>query len=108
MTDKEINLAVALSADWEPCPEPGAVTTARWRTPGGGYSEHIPDFANSLTAIRSVLMRWKDNREQQGYFECELVAVLKRDLKRVVTDFDIAMATARQLCEAYLRSIDKW
>lgn len=85
-----------------------------WRTPTGSWSDRIPDYAGSVDAIRSLLLRIADNRELRVKFVNHLRSVVGRRMPKnkmgaaLVTDFDLVLAGPDEQCEALCKALGLW
>ena len=104
MTDEQINIAIAESLGW--------TEISDWKAaginglhPSGQWTEVIPNYTSDLNAchefeINSGMHIYPD---RERYYP-QLIVVIKSQS----CDYPIWMATARQRCEACLRTIGKW
>ena len=109
MTDEQINIAIAESLGWHS--KSGANGGVKWvdkdgigRNGGGlygyGYNDelklsHLPDYTADLNACREFEKALNTDDAHSYYWR------LEREL-----GWEYASATARQRCEAYLRTLN--
>lgn len=113
MTDEQINIAIAESLGWRS--KSGAKGGIKWVDKNGngkdggglygyGYNDELkssdlPNYASDLNAIHEAeaLIIKLGHRAIRTYED-----ILQKQIANIV------FATARQRCEAYLRTIGKW
>jgi hypothetical protein len=116
MTDEQIRLKIAERCGWHERPEPvGSYNATTWWHNNDRYPSNVmpvPDYLNDLNACHEMekaclrptlqdnamerdekFVRWDNYMEQLG---------------RKMSRDDIAHATARQRCEAFLRTFGEW
>lgn len=122
MTDQEIKIAVAEACGWNNVRfdyANGSDTFKSWLGEKRGYVNGPPDYPTDLNATNEVVrsLSADESLNKDGFLwsdRCEflrqLEIVVTRDTKN--TDgriqFDLVTATARQLDEAFLRTVGKW
>jgi hypothetical protein len=125
MTDQQINIAIAESLGWHS--KSGANGGVKWvdkdgisRNGGGlygyGYNDelklsHLPDYTADLNACHE-LEKMLDDKQLARYAQ-QIIGSARRKMN--IPDHEshypvpfIISATARQRCEAYLKTIGKW
>lgn len=114
MTNKDIEIAVALSigAEWRLDSKNVARLTfaPKWDCEKAYNLENkllimditIPKYTENLTEIQNAIKKRDLTQEQKVNF---LNALRKTVGKQKVSDFDLLMCDARQVCEAYLAAI---
>lgn len=125
MTDEQINIAIAESLGWHS--KSGANGGVKWvdkdgigRNGGGlygyGYNDelklsHLPDYTSDLNVCHEFEKTLDD--KQLARYAQQIIGSARREMN--IPDHEshypvpfIISATARQRCEAYLRTIGKW
>lgn len=104
MTNDEIREAIALTQGYEKRPD------GFWREVGHIGSTGIPDYPNDLNAIHEVMMRLPKSKRFD--VNCTLMKMMIKSQAWSCCDdehWGVAVnATARQRCEAYLRTKGLW
>jgi hypothetical protein len=126
MTDQQINIAIAESLGWHS--KSGANGGVKWvdkdgigRNGGGlygyGYNDelklsHLPDYTSELNVCHEFELEviYSNDRLPKKYTQQIKSAICREvGVKKAQMDFDLCItATARQRCEAYLKTIGKW
>jgi|LakMenE18May11ns_1017448.scaffolds.fasta_scaffold9133820_2 hypothetical protein len=94
MTDQQINIAIAESLGWTNINHGTVQYTARM--PNGKW-DIIPNYTADLNTCHELEKALNTDDAHSYYWR------LEREL-----GWEYASATARQRCEAYLRTIEKW
>ena len=101
MTDEQINIAIAESLGWK------LLANNRWTKPCGIYAD-LPNYTADLNAMHEV----ENVLDLQACVEYARwlrdVVLMKTKLPWDYGSFAHIHATARQRCEAYLKTIGKW
>ena len=106
MTDEQINIAIAESLGWTNCrlviKGAGGGTrypTAHGMPPNRKYESSCPNYTSDLNAIHEAeaLIIKLGHRAIRTYED-----LLQKQIANII------FATARQRCEAYLKTIGKW
>jgi len=107
MTDQQINIAIAESLGWTNINHGTVQYTARM--PNGKW-DIIPNYTSDLNACHECVKTLTD--AQRTTYREHLSKIWTRDYNSRCGLFprhdDSVNATARQRCEAYLRTIEKW
>ena len=92
MTDEQINIAIAESLGWK------LLANNRWTRPCGFYAD-LPNYTADLNAMHEAeaLIIKLGHRAIRTYED-----LLQKQIANIV------FATARQRCEAYLRTLGRW
>jgi hypothetical protein len=90
VTDEQINIAIAESLGWK------LLANNRWTRPCGFYAD-LPNYTADLNACHE-LEKTLNTDDARSYYR-----ILELQL-----GWESASATARQRCEAYLKTIGKW
>lgn len=102
MTPQQINAAIATDLGWETFAEGDFKQYIYWIKPKGGLHKQIPDYCDSLDAIRAAaLERFKDRAG---------LAIVFQGLLNEKSAFERKhtwQLTAADWCEAYLRTVGK-
>lgn len=120
MTDREINEAIAEACGWRKCN--CAAGCLAWYEPGdnSGNRPHVCPGFNYVGDLNQIHEAEKTlTREQQDTYSANLFSLLPEDenLGPIIdgvedvlmpSQFQVAHATARQRCEAFLRVLGKW
>ena len=119
MTDKDINELIAESFGYKRIPPVpveymwriGSITTGTgtWQNPKGEaiLEDWLPNFAENLDAILKGIKNKGLSAEQKVKFLNSLRKTIS-DPNQKVSDFDLFMADARQVCQAYLVAIGEY
>lgn len=106
MTDKQINAAIAESLGWnrrEWIDKKGR-SCSGWRTPSGKeLGGHPPNYTSDLNACHEFEKKLS-LRDRADYTSW----LYESSLNLGTATWESAHATARQRCEAYLRTLGKW
>lgn len=108
MTNDEIRIAVAEELGWELAPIAQNKLQKTWQR--NGVTQELPDFPNDLNACHEMEKTLEDpeiHRERYR-LELNLACGFGRSWKDSECNPEIAHATARQRCEAFLRVKGKW
>lgn len=117
MTDEQINIAIAESLGWTNCrlviKGAGGGTrypTAHGMPPNRKYESSCPNYTSDLNACHECVRSL--TYEQRTTYREHLSKIWTRDYNSRCGLFprhdDSVNATARQRCEAYLKTIGKW
>ena len=113
MTDEQINAIIATSLGFieeEPWLD-GRRCWVHIDYPNSGL-ESIPDFCNDLNAcheFESEIIYLNDRLPKKYTQQIKSAICREAGVKKAQMDFDLCItATARQRCEAYLRTLGKW
>lgn len=122
MTDEQINIAIAESLGWHS--KSGANGGVKWvdkdgigRNGGGlygyGYNDelklnHLPDYTADLNACHELEKTLNDELDLDYSENLESVTWTKWGTNNSIDMCKFRSATARQRCEAYLKTIGKW
>ena len=107
MTDQQINIAIAESLGWK------LLANNRWTKPCGIYAD-LPDYTSDLNACHEfermlTIKQSSDYVWNLNHYHPTATIHDFDDLTEMRTEaFKIVNATARQRCEAYLRTLGKW
>jgi hypothetical protein len=118
MTDEQINIAIAESLGWTNCrlaiKGAGGGTrypTAHGMPPNRKYESSCPNYTADLNACHE-LEKTLDDKQLARYAQ-QIIGSARRKMN--IPDHEshypvpfIISATARQRCEAYLKTIGKW
>lgn len=105
MTDEQINIAIAESLGWESC---GMASTGKLM----GYKteewEQVPDYTADLNVCHEFEKTLDDDLDLDYSENLESVTGTRWGANNSYDMSKYRSATARQRCEAYLRTIEKW
>ena len=105
MTDEQINIAIAESLGWK------LLANNRWTRPCGIYAD-LPNYTADLNAcheFESEIIYSNDRLPKKYTQQIKSAICREAGVKKAQMDFDLCItATARQRCEAYLKTIGKW
>ena len=90
MTDDQINIAIAESLGWK------LLANNRWTKPCGIYAD-LPNYTSDLNACHEFEKALNTDDAHMYYWR------LKQEI-----GWEYASATARQRCEAYLKTLNLW
>ena len=93
MTDEQINIAIAESLGWK------LLANNRWTRPCGFYAD-LPNYTADLNACHEL------EKTLEGMNQISYLAKLHEN--NHYCSWGGTCATARQRCEAYLRTLGKW
>ena len=108
MTDQQINIAIAesLGIEVKPC----TCTTSPWID--AKTRKHIMSYTADLNAcheFESEIIYSNDRLPKKYTQQIKSAICREAGVKKAQMDFDLCItATARQRCEAYLKTIGKW
>lgn len=105
MTDQEINKAIAEWCGWKIHPR----ETGLWLKDGRGVSRRLPNYTEDLNACHEAISKLTTWDEQKAYInELKWLALSEDFILAEEALWKLMSATARQRCEALLRTIGKW
>lgn len=114
MTDEQINIAFAESLGWTNCrlaiKGAGGGTrypTAHGMPPNRKYESSCPNYTSDLNACHEFEKSLNDG-DYNKYYRHLSTASLRDFENSTHFSADPISATARQRCEAYLKTIGKW
>ena len=119
MTDEQINIAIAESLGWTNCrlviKGAGGGTrypTAHGMPPNRKYESSCPNYTSDLNAcheFESEIIYSNDRLPKKYTQQIKSAICREAGVKKAQMDFDLCItATARQRCEAYLRTLGRW
>jgi hypothetical protein len=115
MTNKQINIAIALSRGWTDCVFVESLKLTKGFPPPnnppiyGTYENgmaQLPDYCNDLNVIHGAVMTLPENK--RILYGMYLASICGHMTKKTVGLWHISIATARHRAEAFLKTIGKW
>lgn len=109
MTDEQINIAIAESLGWKQCQHCATHGLKTWRYPtDDGCTDTLPNYTADLNACHEFEKTLDDELDLDYSINLESVTGTRWGANNSYDMSKYRSATARQRCEAYLRTLRKW